>query len=100
ALRSQQAHPPSDDRVTLADLTLVAAASSTQQLAASPAGASASGGAAPQASTGRRTAHGSAAAKDPEAERREIEELARHVLDAVERMCDIARERSGDPWET
>ncbi len=99
ALRSQQQQSgANDDRVTLADLTLVAVASSTGKLAASsaPASTGAHASQSPAAAGGK---GGPSEKKSPEAERREIEELARHVLDEVERMCEIARERSGDPWE-
>jgi S-DNA-T family DNA segregation ATPase FtsK/SpoIIIE len=101
AMRSQQQHAPGDDRITLADLTLVAAASRSGQLAASAGEAASGGGGAGAASPQGAGGKGGAAAekKSPEAERREIEELARHVLDEVERMIEIARERSGDPWE-
>jgi hypothetical protein len=99
ALRSQVQSSATDDRVTLADLTLVAAASSSRQMAASaaPAAGSSTPTQGQQSTAG---GHGAKAEKkSPEAERREIEEIARHVLDEVERMCEIARERNGDPWE-
>jgi hypothetical protein len=99
ALRAQQQHGPTDDRVTLADLTLVAVASATQQLAASqPHRASAVQTAA--TSAGGRRPHEAASKPDPETERREVEELARQVLDEVHSLVEIARERSGGQWQS
>lgn len=96
ALRAQQ-HATVDDRVTLADLTLVAVASATQQLAASPIGGGAPVANAPATNRPSTSPH-AAAEPSPEAERREIEELARQVLDEVHSLVEIARERSGGPW--
>ena len=97
ALRTQQQHSSSDDRITLADLTLVAVASATQQMAASRSDSG--GGAAPAAGS---AGHGGGdhQKKDPEAERREIEELARHVIDEVKHQYAISFERSGRTWES
>jgi hypothetical protein len=97
ALRAHQ-NAPADDRLTLADLTLVAVASATQQVAASqapPTVAAASTGGGGGAGTSRAAG---GAEQNLEAEQREIEELARQVLDEVRSLVEISRERSGDPW--
>jgi hypothetical protein len=98
AMRAQQESPTgSDERVTLSDLTLIATASANQQLAAaSDAITPSSNNSSSRGSKGKSSGE---TKKNPEAERREIEEIARHVLDEVERLSEIARERSGDPWE-
>ncbi|MSP60393.1 MAG: hypothetical protein EXR72_08635 [Myxococcales bacterium] len=95
ALRSQQQNAPSDDRVTLADLTLVAAASSTHQLAASDHVAQSAPHNASHSSAGSAKASGGEK-ESPEAERRKIESMARDVLEEVYRMSEVGRERSGD----
>jgi hypothetical protein len=98
AVRQPPATAPSDDRVTLADLTLISVASASQQVAAAEAGGapapaparptdSSSSGGAPQS-------HGPAPAKE------DIEELAREVFNELQKLVEIARERSGDPWES
>ncbi|MDB4964467.1 MAG: hypothetical protein JWN44_156 [Myxococcales bacterium] len=97
ALRSQPAATPSDDRVTLADLTLISIASATQQVAASAAGggpssASSSGGAPSGAGEGGAAAGGGGKSGNPA---QEIEELARAAFDELQRLITIARERSG-----
>jgi hypothetical protein len=97
ALRAHQQHAPSDDRVTLADLTLVAVASASQQLAASTPERAAS--VAQTVSSAVSAIRSHLPGKSPELEQREIEELARQVLDEVYTLMKIARERSGDPWE-
>ena len=99
ALRAQQdSSTVADERVTLSDLTMISTASAQQKLAAS------SGPTTPSstnnASRGSKGKSSGDTKKNPEAERREIEEIARHVLDEVERLSEIARERSGDPWES
>ena len=96
ALRSQPA-ASSDDRVSLADLTLIAIASATQQVAASPTGGGPSGasaaepapGAAPEAASG----HGGGKSGNSA---QEIEELARAAFDELQRLIAMARERSGE----
>ena len=97
ALRSQPAASSSDDRVSLADLTLIAIASATQQVAASPAGGGPSGGGASSAPAAaapeRAAAHGGGKSGNPV---QEIEELARAAFDELQRLMAIARERSGD----
>ena len=99
ALRSQQQNAPSDDRVTLADLTLVATASSTSQLAASPAGGSSHSHHASHAQGGGHH-HGGSDSKSPEAERLEIEVMAQHLVDEIRRRAEVTRERTGDSWES
>ncbi|HEX6835366.1 MAG TPA: hypothetical protein VF334_02280, partial [Polyangia bacterium] len=97
ALRSQPATPSSDDRVSLADLTLIAIASATQQVAASPAGGGPSGAgataAAPAAAPAADAAHGGGKSGNPA---QEIEELARAAFDELQRLFAMARERSGE----
>ncbi len=96
ALRSQPA-ASGDDRVSLADLTLIAIASATQQVAASPTGGGPSGasaaepapGAAPEAASG----HGGGKSGNSA---QEIEELARAAFDELQRLIAMARERSGE----
>jgi hypothetical protein len=98
ALRSQPASSPSDDRVTLADLTLIAIASATQQVAASPAGGGPSAGApaggGPSGGGGGGAPAGGGAKSGNPAQ--EIEELARAAFDELQRLITVARERSGD----
>lgn len=100
ALRSQrtQERAPSDDRITLADLTLVAAASSTQQLAAAaqPAGESVGKSA---AESSKAIVGAAKEEKSPEQEQREIEHLARRVVNELSTLLEISRERSGNTWE-
>jgi hypothetical protein len=94
ALRSQPA-ASSDDRVSLADLTLIAIASATQQVAASPAGGGPTAAGAPAAapaSASAPSASGSAASANPA---QDIEELARAAFDELQRLILMARERSG-----
>ena len=76
ALRTQR-HAPSDDRITLADLTLVATASATQQMAASPSGPT---GAAP--SGGRGGGH-------EDAKHHHAGGLEAHVSGLPSRKCGI-----------
>ena len=75
ALRSQPAAGSSDDRVSLADLTLIAIASATQQVAASAAGGGPSGGgggaaAAPASSSAPSSGHGGGGSGNPAQENR------------------------------
>jgi hypothetical protein len=98
AVRQQPASAPGDDRVTLQDLTLISIASATQQVAASPQGsAPAPVAARPQAET-HAAKRGGNQAKG--ASPGEIEELAHKVFEEYQRLVEIARERSGDPWES
>jgi hypothetical protein len=97
ALRSQPAATASsDDRVSLADLTLIAIASATQKVAASVQGGGPSGGAtaaAPGAAgADTSSAHGAGEPADPT---QDIEELARAAFDELKRLITMARERSG-----
>jgi hypothetical protein len=95
ALRHQPATGASDDRVSLADLTLIAIASATQQVAASAAGGGPSGGgaaAAPATEAGPGGGHAGGSGNRAQ----EIEELARAAFDELQRLMYIARERSGD----
>ncbi len=98
ALRVQQQHAPSDDRVTLADLTLVATASSTSQLAASHGEQNSSQAhhASRGQAGGQQGGHGQQ--RNPEAERLEIEIMAQHLVDELRRRMEIERERAGDNW--
>ncbi len=94
ALRTQPAAATSDDRVSLADLTLIAIASATQQVAASPAGGGPSGGgAAAPAASSEPASGGSKKSGNPA---QEVEELARAAFDELQRLFAMARERSGD----
>jgi hypothetical protein len=94
ALRSQPA-ATSDDRVSLADLTLIAIASATQQVAASPAGGGPSGAATAAPSSSSSSApsgHGGASGNPVQ----DIEQLARETFDELLRQMAIAAERSGN----
>ena len=98
ALRTQQQSTSSDDRITLADLTLVAVASATQQMAASassPSGAARSSGGNHGGGEARQEER-----RDPEAERVYIDEIAREVVDEIRQQFRAAHERSGRNWET
>ena len=96
AMRHQPATTRSDDRVSLSDLTLIAMASATQQVAASAAGGgpSASAPAAAAAPTNAPASHGDGGGSGNPAQ--EIEELARATFEELQRLMEIARERSGD----
>ncbi|HEY2746697.1 MAG TPA: hypothetical protein VGL86_18840, partial [Polyangia bacterium] len=99
ALRSQPSASSSDDRVSLADLTLIAIASATQQVAASPAGGGPSGGAAAAAAPAAASSASASAAgggKKSGNPAQEIEELARAAFEELQRLFAMARERSGD----
>jgi hypothetical protein len=98
ALRTPAATATSDDRVSLADLTLIAIASATQQIAASPAGggpssSSSSDAPASSSSSSATSGHGAGKSGNPA---QEIEELARAAFDELQRLYALARERSGD----
>ena len=99
AVRREPNAPASDGRVTLGDMTLISIASAAQQVAASPQG---SAPAAPAARPHEEAhgAKGSGSKKAAPASAAEIEELARHVFEEYQHLLDIARERSGDPWES
>jgi hypothetical protein len=97
AVRYAPVSSPADDRITLSDLTLISVASATNQIAASPTGASPT---APSSGGGGHEggAHGGGGkAGGPGSP--PIEELARRVYDELQRVIEIQRERSGDPWE-
>ena len=98
ALRSQPAASSGDDRVSLADLTLIAIASATQQVAASAAGGGPSGAAAaaPATAAAPESAAGGPAGGRSGNPAQEIEELARAAFDELQRLMAMARERSGD----
>lgn len=97
AVRNPPAATSSDDRVSLADLTLIAIASATQQVAASPAGggpgSGASAAAAPAAAPD--AGHGGGGHGGKGNPQQEIEELARAAFAELQRLIEIARERSG-----
>jgi hypothetical protein len=101
AMRSPPAATSGDDRMTLSDLTLISMASATMQVAASPAGgapAGSGGAAGPAASGGGGEAGpGPGKAGNPV---QEVEELARAAFDELQRLILVARERSGDSWES
>lgn len=93
-------HPAtsSDDRISLADMTLISMASATGQIAASAEGAAP----APASSAGADHSGGDApkaggADADPS---QDVEDLARQAFEELQRLIAIARERSGDPWES
>jgi hypothetical protein len=98
AVRAQPQHVPGDDRVSLADLTLISVASATGQLAASeeggrpqpvaPGGGGGGGGEAHHA--GGKGGGGAPA---------DLEDLARKVFEELQRHIEIERERSGTSWE-
>ncbi len=83
--------------MTLADLTLVAAASSTSQLAASH-GESHHGEAhhASHAPSGGH--HPGGEKRSREAEQLEIEVMAQHLVEELRRRTELERERMGDTW--
>jgi len=97
ALRSQPAGSSSDDRVSLADLTLIAIASATQQVAASSVGGgpSSSSAAEPSSSSSPGGGGGGGGGKSADPEQ-EIEDLARAAFEALKRLEAVERERSGD----
>jgi hypothetical protein len=90
---------PQDGRVTMADLTLIAIASTTQQVAAAEEGggpaaapAAAGGGGGGGAAGGGKAGEGGAGA--------DITAIAEKVYEAYKRLLEIQRERSGDSWES
>jgi hypothetical protein len=102
AVRTAPTHTPNDDRISLADLTLIATASATQQIAASPAG----GGPAPSApSGGGGGGHGGGGGGHGKGDKKgggahEIEELAQKIYDELQKHWEIQRERSGESWDS
>ena len=99
AVRREPNAGASDDRVTLGDLTLISIASASQQVAASAQGSSPAAPAARPQTESHAAAGG--ASKKPAADgAAEVEELARKVFEEYHRLLEIARERSGDPWES
>lgn len=95
----RQAPAATDDRITLADLTLISIASATQQVAATPVGARPPA-ARPQEAPAAPPAAAPAVAKPHQPSAAEINDLAIKVYDELKRLLEIARERSGDPWES
>jgi hypothetical protein len=93
---------PSDDRISLADLTLISIASATQQVAASAAGAAPAANSAAAPSGGASGAGGGAkgAASKGAPDAQEVERLAQQVFDELQRRLEIERERGGYPWES
>ena len=87
-----------DDRVTLGDLTLISLASANQQVAAAEAGGGPTAPAARPATEA--SAGGAHQSQSPAPAKEDIEELAREVFNELQRLVEIARERSGDPWES
>ncbi len=98
AVRSAPSHVPSDDRVSLGDLTLISVASATGQIAASGEGsrpqAAAPGGGEGGGGGGGGKGGGGGGGKPPD-----IDDLARRVYEELQRVIEIQRERSGHSWE-
>ena len=82
----------------MADLTLVAVAAARQQLAASIGEAPAQAPA-PAGQTGRASRRDQPA-RSIESEHAEIELIARSVIEELQRVRSLARERSGEEWES
>jgi hypothetical protein len=98
AARTQPATSTSDDRISLADLTLISLASANNQVAAAAEGASPAPlttGTASSSPGG--DAGGGGDGKDSV---QQVEDLAREAFEELQRLIAIARERSGDPWES
>jgi hypothetical protein len=100
AVRSTPATTPSDDRVSLADLTLISIASATQQFAAAPEGGGGHGGGGGGGHGGGGHGGHGVGKGGGKGGGANINELARHVFEELQRLMEIARERSGDPWES
>jgi hypothetical protein len=101
AVRHTPPTAPSDDRITLADLTLISVASSQQQVAASPEGsAPAPESKRPQEAPGPASSGKAGASGHGPPNPEEIASMANQVYDAWQLLRDIQRERSGDPWES
>jgi hypothetical protein len=98
AMRTPPAATSGDDRVTLADLTLISLASANEQIAASPAGGAPAPAATPAPASGGGA--GAAGGDKPGNQAHEIEELARAAFEELQRLIQVARERSGDSWES
>ena len=100
AVRAVGPSSPSDDRLTLADLTMITMATATMNFAASdeggaPAAPSGGGGG---GGGGAAAAGGGAAGGD--AGGPQVEDLAQKVYEAYLRLIEIQRERSGESWES
>jgi hypothetical protein len=98
ALQKSAPSSGGDDRVSLADLTLIAMASATQQVAAAEEGgrpAASAAGAAPPAGAAAGAGAGKGGAPPPD-----LDDLARKVFKELQRLLDVARERSGSSWES
>jgi hypothetical protein len=93
---SRSAPASNDDRVSLADLTLIAVASATQQMAATEAG----GRPQPQAAPPPASAPGGNGKPGEGGAKPQIEELARKAFAELRRLVEIERERSGHSWES
>ena len=100
AVRHAAPSAPTEDRLTLADLTLITMATATQNFAAAPEGGGPSGGGGGDsgAAPGSPAAAGAGGGGAGEAPA-QIEELARQVYEAYLRLIEIQRERSGESWE-
>jgi hypothetical protein len=98
AMRTPPAATAGDDRVTLADLTLISLASANEQIAASPQGAAPAPAATAAPAGGGGGAAGGGEKQGNQAQ--EIEELARAAFEELQRLIQVARERSGDSWES
>jgi hypothetical protein len=97
AVRSHAPRPAAEERLSAADLTLIATASATQQVAAAEGDAAPGGGRlTPRA--GEQPSAPPGGLPDDEQGSPDVEELARDVYDRLERLYQIARERSGEPW--
>jgi hypothetical protein len=88
AVRQAAAGSGGDDRMTLAELTLISIASATQQIAASQAD-HVNAGAPAQGNRQREQRN-----QPPD----DIDRIAREVLDAVRDLQSAWSERIGDPW--
>jgi hypothetical protein len=99
AARTQPATSTSDDRISLADLTLISLASATNQVAAAAEGSSPA-----PLNTGTASSGGGSQAQgggsDGKDQVQEVENLAREAFEELQRLIAIARERSGDAWES
>jgi len=82
-----------DDGISIAEMTLVTAAPSAQVAASRKTAAQAPS----QASVG---GAGAAPTEPADAPAPDIDELAQEVYEEVCRLLAIARERSGDPWQS
>jgi hypothetical protein len=102
AVRLAPSHVPSDDRVSLADLTLISVASATGQLAASGAGerpSAPSGGGGGGGGEGGHGGGGGGGGGGHGGKGPDIEDLARRVYEELQRVIELQRERSGHTWQ-